>query len=126
MEPSRNYQMGLLYLIHLLISADGIVDDRELAYLLRIKKDENIPDPLFKEFGDSVNDKKDKEIFKTGIDLISACTDEEKLNAFVHLYKMSEVDGSIHAKEVRILLYSVNEAGIEFNDVVNHAKKKTK
>ena len=46
---------------------------------------------------------------------------QEKLNAFVHLYKLSEVDGSVHVKEVRLLLYSIKMAGIEFNDVVERA-----
>ena len=31
---------------------------------------------------------------------------------------MSEVDGRVHVKEVRLLLYSIKMAGIEFNDVV--------
>jgi hypothetical protein len=56
----------------------------------------------------------------------SECTDEEKLDAFAHLYNMSEVDGSVHVREVRLLLYSIKAAGIEFNDVVNHAKKQIK
>ena len=53
--------------------------------------------------------------------MINRCTEEEKLNAFVHLYKMSEVDGRVHVKEVRLLLYSIKMAGIEFNDVVTRA-----
>jgi len=126
MKSSKNYQLGLLYLTHLLISADGVIDEKEFVSLLRIKNKENIPDPTFKEFEDSVRNKTEKEIYKTGIDIISACSDEEKLEAFAHLYNMSEVDGSIHVREVRLLLYSIKAAGIEFNDVVEHAKKQPK
>ncbi len=126
MKPSKNYQLGLLYLTHLLISADGVIDEKEFVSLLRIKNKENIPDSIFKEFEDSVRNKSEKEIYKTGIDIISACSDEEKLEAFAHLYNMSEVDGSIHVREVRLLLYSIKAAGIEFNDVVEHAKKQSK
>ena len=118
--------MGLLYLTHLLISADGVIDEKEFASLVSIKNKETIPDSVFKEFEDGIRNKKEKDIYKIGIDLISECTDEEKLNAFAHLYNMSEVDGSVHVREVRLLLYSIKAAGIEFNDVVNHAKKQIK
>lgn len=126
MGSSKNYQTGLLYLTHLLISADGVIDEKEFASLLRIKNKENIPDSVFKEFEDGIRNKKEKDIYKIGIDLISECTDEEKLDAFAHLYNMSEVDGSVHVREVRLLLYSIKAAGIEFNDVVNYAKKQIK
>lgn len=126
MVSSKDYQMGLLYLTHLLISADGFIDEKEFASLLRIKNKETIADSVFKEFEDGIRDKKEKDIYKIGIDLISECTDKEKLDAFAHLYNMSEVDGSVHVREVRLLLYSIKAAGIEFNDVVNHAKKQIK
>jgi uncharacterized tellurite resistance protein B-like protein len=126
MGSSKNYQMGLLYLTHLLISADGVIDEKEFASLLGIKNKENISDSVFKEFEDGIRIKKEKDIYKIGIDLISECTDEEKLDAFAHLYNMSEVDGSVHVREVRLLLYSIKAAGIEFNDVVYYAKKQTK
>ena len=61
--------------------------------------------------------------FSLGIELINKCSDEEKLEAFVHLYKMSEVDGKVHAKEVRLMLYSIKKAKIEFSDVVGRAKQ---
>lgn len=118
--------MGLLYLTHLLISADGVIDEKEFASLIRIKNREHIPDSIFKEFEDSIMDKKEKEIYKIGIDLISDCTDQEKLDAFANLYNMSEVDGTVHVREVRLLLYSIKAAGIEFNDVIEYAKKKAK
>jgi uncharacterized tellurite resistance protein B-like protein len=124
MNSSKNYQLGLLYLTHLLISADGVIDEKEFTSLLRIKNKENIPDSVFKEFEDSLRDKKEKDIYKTGIDLISDCSEVEKLNAFAHLYNMSEIDGSVHVREVRLLLYSIKAAGIEFNDVVAHAKSR--
>jgi uncharacterized tellurite resistance protein B-like protein len=121
MDNNRNYQLGLLYLIHLLISADGVIDEKEYNALLSIKNKEHIPDPIFKEFKEATTIKKEKEIYQEGIALINECTDAEKLNAFVHLYKLSEVDGSVHVKEVRLLLYSIKMAGIEFNDVVEKA-----
>ena len=121
MTPNKTYQIGLLYLVHLLISADGVVDENEKKALNKVKEKENIPDSLFAEFENQVATKKERDIYQEGIEMINKCTEEEKLNAFVHLYKMSEVDGRVHVKEVRLLLYSIKMAGIEFNDVVARA-----
>ncbi len=121
MAHRTDYQLGLLYLVHLLISADGVVDESEEKQLLKICEKEGIPSTVFAEFKEQVRKSKDREIYHKGIELINKCTDDEKLDAFVHLYKMSEADGTVHVKEVRLLLYSIKMADIEFNDVVARA-----
>lgn len=121
MAHRTDYQLGLLYLVHLLISADGVVDESEEKQLLKICEKESIPAEVFSEFKTQVTGSKDREIYHKGIELINKCSDEEKLDAFVHLYKMSEADGTVHVKEVRLLLYSIKMADIEFNDVVARA-----
>ena len=121
MNVNRNYQLGLLYLVHLLINADGVVDEKERTGLMKVKVLENIPDTLFKEFENEIADKKEREIYQRGIEMMNECSDEEKLSAFVHLYKLSEADGRVHVKEVRLLLYSIRMVGIEFDDVVQRA-----
>lgn len=118
---NKNCHLGLLCLAHLLMSADGVIDDTEVDALQIIKKKENISDSLFSEFKEFVSQRKEREIYNHGIDLINHCTDEEKLRVFVTLYKLSEVDGRVHVKEIRLLLYSIKLAGVEFNDVVNLA-----
>lgn len=118
----KNYHLGLLYLVHLLVSADGVVDENELTALANIRKRENISDETFNEFQTAVKIKKEKDIYQQGIEYLNRCSDEEKLKAFVILYKISEVDGRVHVKEVRLLLYSIKMTGIEFDDVVNRAK----
>jgi len=122
MDTTSNSQLGLLYLAHLLISADGIIDAKEYQALSKIKTKESISDQAFKKFEETVRGKKERDIYRDGIELMNSCTDEEKLNAFVHLYKMSEIDGRVHVKEVRLLLYTIKTAGVEFNDVVARAK----
>ena len=119
---NSNSRLGLLYLAHLLISADGIIDAKEYQALSKIKEKESISDEDFKQFELAVVGKKERDIYREGIELMNNCTEEEKLNAFVHLYKMSEIDGRVHVKEVRLLLYTIKNAGIEFNDVVARAK----
>lgn len=118
---NTNYQLGLLYLVHLLVSADGVVDENEIAALNKIKDTEKISDSVFEQFKKDVTIKKEKDIYQTGIECISKCSEDEKLRAFVILYKMSEVDGRVHVKEVRLLLYSIRTVGVEFDDVVQRA-----
>jgi uncharacterized tellurite resistance protein B-like protein len=119
---NKDYHLGLLYLVHLLVSADGVVDDNELAALENIRKREKISDDTFREFQRDVQVKREKDIYQEGIEFLNRCSDAEKLSAFVILYKISEVDGRVHVKEVRLLLYSIKMTGIEFDDVVNKAK----
>ncbi len=121
MDAKSKYHLGLLYLVRLLISADGVIDEREKQALKRIKEKEQIPDSLFDDFEKEIVTKKERDIYEQGIKLMNECTDEEKLKAFVYLYKMSEADGNVHVKEVRLLLYSIKMVGIEFNDVVARA-----
>jgi uncharacterized tellurite resistance protein B-like protein len=123
MDSQKDYHLGLLYLVHLLMSADGVIDETENNALLRIKSKENISDKILEEFKKEIASKKDREIYQEGIELINRCSDDKKLDAFVHLYKMSEVDGTIHVKEVRLLLYSIKMAKIEFSDVVARASQ---
>lgn len=119
---SADYHLGLLHLVHLLVSADGVIDKNEVEAIRKLRKIESIPDAAFQEFESSIAHKKEREIYETGIKLINSCTDEEKLKTFVALYKISEVDGHLHVKEVRLLLYSIKMAGVEFDDVVEAAK----
>jgi uncharacterized tellurite resistance protein B-like protein len=100
------------------MSADGVVDENEIKELQKIKNREGIPDSTFDEFKRAIAEKKGRDIYQAGIEYMNLCTDEEKLRAFVILYKMSEVDGRVHVKEVRLLLYCIKVTGIEFDDVV--------
>ncbi len=121
MASDKNYQLGLLYLVHLLIHADGVVNENEEKALLKIKEREKISSDVFEEFLTNVKTKNSKNIYQEGIALINEYDDKRKLNALVHLYKLTEIDGSVHAKEIRLLLYSIEMAAIEFNDVVRAA-----
>ncbi len=123
MASEKDFHIGLLYLVHLLINADDMINEKEQAALKKIIEKEKIPAAVVEDFQRDLKRKKTKDIYHQGIDLISASTDEQKLRAFVHLLKLSEVDGSVHVKEVRLLLYSIKKASIEFDDVVAEANK---
>jgi uncharacterized tellurite resistance protein B-like protein len=123
MDSQRDYHLGLLYLVHLLIGIDGMVDEHEQKQLLKIRDAEGVAVDVFEEFENQVSQLKNRDIYQLGIEYINKCSDEKKLDAFVHLYKMSEADGTFHVKEVRLLLYSIKQASIEFSDVIARATK---
>jgi hypothetical protein len=118
----QNYQLGLLFLVKLLIDADGIADDLEVRALHHIKENECIPDHVFDDFQYRASTMNEREIYLAAIHELSRCSVLEKLNIFALLYKLSEIDGRVHIKEIKLLLYSIKTAGLEFDEVVNHAK----
>ncbi|HEX5170741.1 MAG TPA: hypothetical protein VFW11_16320 [Cyclobacteriaceae bacterium] len=117
----KNYHLGLLYLIHLLAGADGDFSEHELNAIKSVRLKEKIPNDVFLEFENDVKSFREREIYQKGIECIKQCTQHEKLKAFATLYKVSEIDGRVHVKEVKLLLYSIEHAGIEFDEVVQAA-----
>jgi uncharacterized tellurite resistance protein B-like protein len=118
MQHNKDFQLGLLHLVHLLVSVDGHVDDRERAAIKIIKKEEDISDGLFLEFEQSVNGVSNAAIYERGIAYLKKCTEEDCLTAFVYLYQLAEADTSISSKEVRFLFYGLNATKISFEDVI--------
>src|SRR5690242_16165727 len=102
MASIKSFQLGLLYLTHLLINADGIVSEEEGRALQKIREKEKIPSDVFQQFLENIKTNPPKTIYKDGIDLINECDDERKLKALAHMYKLTEIDGSVHVKEVRL------------------------
>ena len=117
-KPSPNYQMGLLYLSHILISADGVIHEEEQKALIKFKEEEKIPSSVYDEFQRDVQSKKLSSIYQRGLDMINECTVEEKKKAFTHLFKLCAVDGSIHVKEVKLLLYSAKLTDADLKDIM--------
>jgi uncharacterized tellurite resistance protein B-like protein len=118
MLANSNYQLGLLHFVHLLVNVDGRIDDREREAILAIKTEEKIPDSVFNDFQKKVTSSTEQAIYSQGVEYLVACTEEERLAAFVHLYKLAEADTSISNKEVRFLLYGLKVTNISFEDVV--------
>jgi hypothetical protein len=121
-NQNQNYQMGLLHFAHLLVTVDGFIDDREKNAINSLLKEEKIPEHLYHDFQKSVRSRTERELYDKGVQLLIQCTEEEKLSALVHLYRLSEIDNNVHVKEVRLLLYSLKATNVEFEDVVLSAK----
>lgn len=104
------------------MGVDGDINETELVALKKVREYEQISENLYQKFETAVRTLREREIYNQGIQLVDKCTPEERLRIFATLYKMSEVDGRVHQKEIKLLLYSIEKAGIEFDDVVNAAK----
>lgn len=113
----KNYNDALLYLLRVIVYADGVFDEDESHAIAEICRLEGISDAYYKDFCNRVEQMSEKELYLGGIDGVQHCTDEEQLKIFVWLYKMAEVDGKVHVKEVRFLLYSIRHTNLEFKDV---------
>lgn len=118
MLHNKDFQLGLLHLVHLLVSVDGHIDDREREAVKFIRKEEDISDSLFKEFEKSLEGASNEKIYEHGIAYLKKCTEDDCLTAFVYLYQLAEADTSISSKEVRFLFYGLNATKISFEDVM--------
>jgi hypothetical protein len=117
-KQNMDFQLGLLHFVHLLVTVDGHIDEREKATIYSIKNEEAISGKLFQFFMDSIITKTEREVFVEGLDCLNRCDEEEKLCAFVHLYQLAQADEHLDVKEIKLLLYSLDQTKIEFDDVV--------
>lgn len=117
-KQNMDFQLGLLHFVHLLVTVDGHIDERERETIYSIKKEESISSKLFRFFMDTVVTKSEREVYAEGIDYLNRCNEEERLCAFVHLYQLAQADQYLDVKEIKLLLYSLDQTKIEFDDVV--------
>ncbi len=120
-----DFQLGLLHFVHLLVAVDGHINDHEKDAIHSIKREEEIPGSVFHRFVREITGKTEREVFMEGLNLLNRCNEEEKLCAFVHLYRLAQADAHLDVKEVKLLLYSLDQTNIEFEDVVLAAQLAT-
>ena len=85
MTQNLNYQLGLLYFVHVLVNVDGKIDESERRAISAIQKEEKISDEVFSEFQEKIVHISEQEMYHRGIEHLTLCTDEERLAAFVHV-----------------------------------------
>lgn len=122
MAANTHFKNSLLLLSYLIMYADGELDELETKAIQKICAHEGISDDELKQFLEEAKNMREKDIYYKGLEEIHYCSDEDKIRIFAWLYLISEVDGNVHVKEVRFLLYSAKKAGIEFDDVVKESK----
>lgn len=119
----NNYFEALLFTLRVIVYADGVFDEEEVSAIKEICKQEEISDAYYDDFCERTKGFSEKQMYQSGIDMIQECSNEEQLNVFAWLYKIAEVDGKVHVKEVRFLLYSLRNTDIEFDQVEELAKQ---
>lgn len=112
-----NYHFGVLHFAHLLVTVDGVLDHRERQMMESICQEEGISEEEYKNFISSISNKKEREVYEDGLRFLKNCTHEEKIAAMVYLLKLLEADESIHRKELKLLFYSLEMMGVDFEDV---------
>lgn len=123
MLTDNHFNNGLLFLSYLIMVADGILDEVELDALKKICRHEGISLDYLDNFIRYTKVLPEKEVYNKGLEEIAMCNDEEKLRVFGWLYRISEVDGTVHVKEIRFLIYSLKEAGIDFENIISAKDK---
>ncbi len=123
MLTENHFNNGLLFLSYLIMVADGILDEVELDALKKICRHEGISLDYLDNFIRYTKVLPEKEVYNKGLEEIAMCNDEEKLRVFGWLYRISEVDGTVHVKEIRFLIYSLKEAGIDFENIISAKDK---
>lgn len=120
---SNNYYEALLFLLRVIVYADGVFDDDESMAIKEICSIVGISDDYYNDFCERAKGLSEKDMYNNGMDCIQDCNKEEQIKVFVWLYKMAEVDGTVHVKEVRFLLYAFRQTDIEFDEVEAVAKE---
>jgi uncharacterized tellurite resistance protein B-like protein len=121
-DRTLSFQLGLLHLAHLLVNADGRVNEQEEQILKSIQEEENMAGALLHHFRQTIEAKTEQEVYRTGIAQLESCGEDEKLAAFVHLYRLARADDRLDMKEVRFLLYAVRHTQLSFEDVMLSAR----
>lgn len=123
MKNLVSYSTGLLALTTVLINSDGEISEKELDYVQKIRESEGIPDSLFNQVRNTILGKSEREVYQIGIDSLNDCSEDLKTRAFVKMYQMAMIDGIIHVKEVRLLLYAVKTTQVNINTVIRLAEQ---
>jgi len=84
-----NTQEALLYLTNLLVYSDGIYDDSERQAIRYICEQEGISQADYSDFVKKIAGLTEKGLYDRGIDLLEACSDDDRLAVFVWLYKLA-------------------------------------
>lgn len=117
-------QKAILYLTYLIVYSDGEYDESEKSAVDYIRSQEGVSDGDYQQFLIDVQNISERELYERAMAMIDECpSHEDKLSVFVWLYKLSEVDGTVHAKEVRFLLYSLKKVGVDFEEVKEASDK---
>jgi hypothetical protein len=117
MSTKKHYETGLLYLTHLVSLEDGIEDESEMLALEKIKAIESISEDVYQEFMEDKDALPKNDLYQLALDSLRQCKPDEIARAFAWIYAMIEVDGTIHVKEARFMMYIIKAFDLNLDKV---------
>jgi uncharacterized tellurite resistance protein B-like protein len=95
-------------LYHLLINADGHIDDKELRMGKLMKKHENIDDWEFNYFLNKVAEMEKEEVIKECVQNLKKCDDEWKIRCIAWMSLIANSDGFMAPEEWKLIYHIYN------------------
>jgi hypothetical protein len=117
MSTQKNYETGLLYLTHLVSLEDGIEDESEMLALEKIKVIEGISDETYNEFMEDKDALAKNDLYQTALDALRECKPDQVMRVFAWIFAMIEVDGHIHVREARFMMYIIKAFDLSLEKV---------
>lgn len=123
-DNKLNYFGGLVSLYHLLINADGHVDEKELKMGQVMRKHENIEDWEFNYFLNKVADQNKDEVIQECIKSLNKCDYELKVKCIAWMSLIANSDGFMDPEEWKLIYYIYNtELKLNLSDILEMQKK---
>jgi hypothetical protein len=102
-DSRQDFTEGLVSLYHLLINADGRVDNRELAAGAFMCRQEGIPQDLFERRLAEIAALPREHVLRAGIDALKRCSREEQLRCLAWISHLTNADGYMDSEEWKLL-----------------------
>ncbi|MDZ7605792.1 MAG: TerB family tellurite resistance protein [Cyclobacteriaceae bacterium] len=123
-QKKTNYYAGLVSLYHLLINADGHVDDKELKMGQLMKKHENMDDWEFNYRLRKVAEKKKEDLITECVESLKKCDNELKIRCIAWMSLIANSDGFMAPEEWKLIYKIYNtELNLNLADILAMQKK---
>ena len=113
-ENKTNYIIGLVSLYHLLINADGHVDEKEIKMGQLMMKHESINSEEFDKHLNRVSKLKNTEIIEDCIVSLNKCDYEWKVKCMAWMSLIANADGFMAPEEWK-LIYTIYNTELRLN-----------
>ncbi len=123
-QNRTNYFGGLVSLYHLLINADGHVDEKELRMGQLMKKHENIDDWEFNYFLNKIASMEKEQVVRECIESLRKCDIELRIKCIAWMSMIANSDGFMAPEEWKLIYYIYNtELKLNLADILDVQKK---
>lgn len=123
-DNKTHYFGGLVALYHLLINADGHVDDKELRMGELMKKHENIDDWEFNYHLNRIAEQDKEKIISDCINSLNKCDHEWRIKCIAWMSLIANSDGFMAPEEWKLIYYIYNtELKLNLSDILEMQKQ---